>query len=95
MKLFKWLLKPFKKVEKNPATPLQVLTPTVKKKSRQDTKYYNVNAIIEVKGHRLGVFPLTVVAENKSMVQFMIANETKLIPTDIHEDKSYARKQQQ
>lgn len=95
MKLFKWLLKPFKKAEKKPETPLQVLTPNVKRKSKQATKYYNVNAIIEVKGHRLGVFPLTVVAENKSMVQFMIANETKLIPTDIHEDKSYARKQQQ
>lgn len=95
MKLFKWLLNPFKKAERKPETPLQVLTPTVKKKSLPDTKYYHTDAIIEVKGHRLGVFPLTVVAENKSMVQHIIANETKLIPTNIHEDKSYARKQQQ
>lgn len=95
MKLFNWLLKPFKKAEKNPETKLQFLTPTVKKKSKSDTKYYHTDAIIEVKGHRLGVFPLTVVAENKSMVQHIIANETKLIPTNIHEDKSYVRRQQQ
>lgn len=94
MKLFNWFLKPFKKANTNPETKMRFLSPTAKRKSKPHTKYYRVNAIIEVKGHRLGVFPLTVVAENKSMVQHIIANQTRLIPTDIHEDKSHVRKQQ-
>lgn len=93
-KLFNSFLNLFKKAENSPETKMRFLSPTAKRKSKPHTKYYHVNAIIEVKGHRLGVFPLTVVAENKSMVQHIIANETKLIPTNIHENKSYVRKQQ-
>lgn len=93
-RLFNWLLKPFKKGKSTDSNnKLKVLSPNVKRKSKAETKYYRVDAVIEVNGHRLGVFPLTVVAENKSKVQFMISTNTKLIPTNIHEDKSHARRQ--
>lgn len=88
-KFFKWLWSPFSGGQ--PENKLRILEPTVKRTSKRDQKYYRVDVIIECNGHRLGVFPLTVVAHDKAEVNRMIIHKTALIPTNIHLDKSYAR----
>lgn len=78
------LFKRFKRSGSQPKTVLpQVNVKPMQKGFSSPLKYYSVETVIEVNGHKIGRFPLTVLAHSKSHAQLVITTKSRLIATDI------------
>lgn len=60
-------------------------------KSKQPTKPYFVTMEVEIKGHKVGSFPITVLAINKNHARAIILKETKVTPGIIRNPKKYGK----